>query len=163
MLSASRFHASLSNRIAMLMILVLACLLTCHCDDDDAVINTSGPFTWLFKLSADFQEPHGGQTINWALVRSSDGFVVVTGNGTVSATQNPAFSLATGAVLESGNDYELHYWIDSNIDGGTVGVCDLEDIDHQWRTPFLSPMTDINFIVLYNADRVEYVCDTFDS
>ena len=162
MSSASRFHASLGNRTAVLVILMLACLVTCHCDDDDGVINTSGPFVLTFRLAADYQDPHGGQPVNWALVQSSDGLRVVTGNGTLSTTGNPAFTLTTGAVLESGIDYELHYWIDSNIDGGALGVCDPEDIDHQGRTIFLAPASDINFVKIYNPDHVEYVCDTFN-
>lgn len=54
----------------------------------------------------------------------------------MSATQDPSFSLFTGAVLKKGATYEIHYWIDSNTGGGTPGVCDPKAIDHQWSTEF---------------------------
>jgi hypothetical protein len=35
-----------------------------------------------------------------------------------------SFFFDAGAVLEQGIAHEVHYWIDSNIGGGTSGVCD---------------------------------------
>lgn len=69
-------------------------------------------------MDAGFQVPHGNQPISIAIVRSSDGVVVAGDIGNVSATLNPSFSFVSGAVMERGIDYEVHYWIDSNIGGG---------------------------------------------
>lgn len=161
----------LSSRTAVLAVLLLACLFTLHCDDDDEVItNGSGPFSLRFSLAADFQQ-YGGDTISWALLRSDNGEKLVAGRGTVSATTNPAFSVNTGAVMSFGVPHEMHYWIDSNIDGGTPGVCDpvvrdddgelIESPDMQWIAPFGGATGDLVFIAIHRPEIVQDVCDTF--
>lgn len=120
-----------------------------------------GPFQLTFSLDATFQVPHGNQPIRMAAVRLSDGFVVAETSGTVSATQNPSFTFAAGAVMQRGTSYAIHYWIDSNINGGTLGICDPKAIDHQWSVEFLSPTNDVNFTVSYNPALTEDVCATF--
>lgn len=90
--------------------------------------------------------------------------MVVDGDfGTVSATQNPSFSFMSGAVMERGIDYEVHYWIDSNIGGGTLGVCDPITNDHQWRVQYPSVTNNKNLSVTHNPDPalMVYVCPTF--
>ncbi|MDH3628018.1 MAG: hypothetical protein OEV00_16230 [Acidobacteriota bacterium] len=158
---ASRFHALLRSRAWVLLMLLPAVLLSTGCDDDDVIGNTS-PYTLRVSLSADFQVPHGDQPVNWALIRAADVVTLATGDGTVSATTNPAFTLRAGAVLEFGVDYELRYWIDSNTGGGTAGVCDHVAIDHQWNFKFRAPDNDVNLILVYDVDRVEDVCATFN-
>jgi hypothetical protein len=158
---ASRFHALLRSRAGVLLLFLPAFLLSTGCDDDD-VISDTGPYTLTFSLGADFQAPHGNQPVEWALIRSADVVTLATGDGTVSATRNPAFTLRTGPVLEEFVDYELRYWIDSNTGGGTPGVCDSETIDHQWNYRFQAPGNDIDFTLLYDVDRVEDVCGTFN-
>ena len=157
---ASRFRASLRSRAGALLILVPAFLLISGCDDDDA-INLGEPYNFTFSLSADFGEPYSNQPIEWALIRSADAVTLATGNGTISPTSNPAFTLRAGRVLQEFVDYELRYWIDSNTGGGTLGVCDAETIDHQWNYRFQAPGNDVKFTLLYDANRVEFVCDTF--
>jgi len=125
--------------------------------------NPPGPFQLTFSLDASFQPLHGGQPIKIAVVRSADGFVVAQDSGTVRATQEPSFSFTAGTVLEKGIAYEVHYWIDSNIGGGTLGTCDPKDIDHQWSVEFPSPSNDVTFTVSHNPALTEDVCDTFDS
>ncbi len=86
------------------------------CDDDDSDgSGPTGPFRLTFRLNESFWIEHGGQAVEIAVVRASDGSVVAQGSGTVSATQNPSFSFSTGAVLQAGTSYEVHYWIDSNF------------------------------------------------
>lgn len=115
-----------------------------------------------FSLDNTFQGPHGNQPIRIALVRSSDNVVVAgDNNGTVSATRNPSFSFVSGAVMERGTDYEVHYWIDSNIGGGTPGVCDPVTMDHQWRVEFPSVTNDKVFTVSHQPALTEDVCSTF--
>jgi hypothetical protein len=58
-------------------------------------------------------------------------------------------------------DYEVHYWIDSNIRGGTLGVCDPKAIDHQWSVEFLSVAGDIDWTASYSPGLTEDVCDSF--
>jgi hypothetical protein len=122
--------------------------------------NRVGPFRLSFSLDASFQATHGGHPIHIAVVRG--GVVVAQTNGTVSATQNPSFSFAAGAVLEQGIAHEVHYWIDSNIGGGTPGVCDPKAIDHQWSTEFSWPTNDVDITVSYQTWLVEDVCGTFN-
>lgn len=85
-----------------------------------------------FSGDATFNGPHGGQAIAVAVVRSLDGSVVTTQQGNVSGSADPAFSFSFPGVLLRGEDYELHYWIDSNFSGGQAGVCDPPSTDHQW-------------------------------
>jgi hypothetical protein len=115
----------------------------------------------MFSLDATFQGDHGNQPISIAVVRLSDGVVVAGDIGIVSATQNPSFSFAAGPVMERGTAYEVHYWIDSNIGGETLGVCDPIAIDHQWSVEFLSPTNDVDFTVSYEPALTEDVCSTF--
>jgi len=96
-----------------------------------------------------------------ALIRSSDGVVIAEQTGTVSATQNPSFSFAAGAVMQRGTAYAVHYWIDSNIGGGLVGNCDHKDFDHQWSVEFPSPTNDVDFTVSHDPALTEDVCSTF--
>jgi hypothetical protein len=161
MTRATRFRTSLRSRAGFLLLLLPALLLIGSCDDDDDGISLAGPYTLKFSLGADYQEPHGNQPVEWALIRSADGVELDAGSGTVSATRNPAFTLTTGRVLELGVDYQLRYWIDSNTGGGTPGVCDAETIDHQWNWRFTAPDDDLNVTLVYDEERVEDVCDTF--
>ncbi|MDH3237112.1 MAG: hypothetical protein OEM47_01075 [Deltaproteobacteria bacterium] len=127
----------------------------------DTVTASPGPYQLTFSMDASFQVPHGDNTIHIAVVRSSDNVVVDGDFGTVSATQNPSFSFVSGAVMERGIDYEVHYWIDSNIGGGTLGVCDPITNDHQWRVQYLSVTNDKNLPVSHNPALMVNVCPTF--
>ena len=115
-----------------------------------------------FSLDPTFQGPHGGQSISIAIVSTSDGSVVVQANGAVSATQDSSFTWNTGPVMQAGTDYEVHYWIDSNFDGGTSGVCDPKAIDHQWSVEFPAVANDKDQTASHNDALTEDVCGTFD-
>lgn len=144
--------------------LVLATLAIAACGGGgggDTTTPLPGPYQLTFSLDASFQADHGNQSISIAVVRSSDMVVVAGDIGTVSATQNPSFSFDAGPVLERGTAYEVHYWIDSNIGGGTIGVCDPIAIDHQWSVELLSPTNDVDFTVSYQPTLTEDVCSTF--
>ena len=152
-------------RVASMALLVAAVATFGACHDTSYVLDPDrndqwGPFQLRFSLDASFWASHGGQPIQIAVVR--DGVVVARTNGTLSATRNPSFSFAPGAVLERGSNYQVHYWIDSNIGGGTHGVCDPEAIDHQWSTELLWPTNDVDLTVSYQPWLIENVCDTFD-
>lgn len=144
--------------------LALAATLATACDSSGSNPTTpdSGPYTISFSLDASFQGPHGGQPITIAVIRSSDGFVIASGNSTVSPSLDPAYSFAPGQVLERGLDYEVHYWIDSNEGGGARGVCDPRPIDHQASVEFYAASNHINWATTHNDALNEDVCDTFE-
>jgi len=123
--------------------------------------NDPGPYQMIFSLDDSFQTPHGNQPIRIALVQLSDGLVVEEASGTVSATNSPAFTFAPAAAMQRGSSYAVHYWIDSNIGGGTLGLCDPTSYDHQWSSEFFNLINDIDFLVGYEPALMEYVCDTF--
>jgi len=64
--------------------------------------------------------------------------------------------------MQAGIDYEVHYWIDSNIGGGTLNVCDPKAIDHQWSVEFAAVANDKDLTVSHNDALTEDVCETFD-
>ena len=144
-------------------ILLLLCTVITACGggDDFGTNYDPGPYQLTFSLNDSFQTPHGNQPIRIALVRLTDDFVVAEDDGIVSAVDNPFFTFTTNAIMETGISYAVHYWIDSNIGGGTLGVCDPTTFDHQWSVEFFTPTNDINFTVGYNPALTEYVCDTF--
>lgn len=151
-----------SVRLLASVLLAVASLGGAGCGNDADTMTGSGPpYDLRFALDATFQAPHGGQPIEWAIVRTSDGVVVANGSGTVSATQNPSFSFEARSILDRRVDYEVHYWIDSNIGGGTPGICDPKVIDHQWSVELLSVTNDLNFLTSYNPALTEDVCTTF--
>jgi len=146
------------------LLLMLACLALPACGGGGGGGDSGpgpGPYQLTFLLDASFQAPHGNQPIRIALVRSSDGVVVEENRGIISPLLNPSFSFMPVARLERGTAYAVHYWIDSNLGGGTLGICDPETIDHQWSVEFQSPTNDINFTVGYQPALVEPVCATF--
>jgi len=144
--------------------LLLICLIISACDFGDNGSNVSsdpGPYQLIFSLDESFQIPHGNQPIRIALVRLTDGLVLEEEFGTVSAINDPVFTFAPSTMLVRGTGYAVRYWIDSNIGGGTLGICDPTSFDHQWSTEFFSPTNDINFSVGYELSLMEYVCGTF--
>lgn len=122
--------------------------------------NPPETFQLTFQGDATFQVPHATHPISVAVVRTSDGNVVASETGTVSGTTDPAFSFTFPNVLEAGTDYHVNYWIDSNINGGTAGVCDPPDNDHQWSVsvPFF---TDLIQTETHDAGTTVPVCTTF--
>jgi len=122
-------------------------------------------FQLIFGIDASFQGPHGGKTpahaIMVAVVRTSDGVVVAQEAGSVSATADPAFSFTSLSLLEEGEAYEVHYWIDSHFGGGTVGVCDPPANDHQWNVAIPAVAGDVTITESHNAANTVDVCTTF--
>ena len=132
----------------VLALIVAASMTLVACSDDDEQITSP-------------QRAHGGQSINIAVLRSPEGVMVAGGNGLVSATEDPSFTFAPGAVLEAGASYEVHYWIDSNFGVGTPGACDDKGIDHQWRVELESVSGDVAFTAGHDPSQTEDVCSTF--
>ncbi len=162
MLNNHFFHGPWARRSAPALALAVALTVGVACGDDEGDgTGPVGPFQLTFELDDSFQGPHGGQAISVAVVRASNDEVVARENGTVSATANPSFSFATGAVLDGGTAYEVHYWIDSNFGGGVVGVCDPKAIDHQWNAAVGSPSADVTITEAHDPASTEDVCTSF--
>jgi len=143
-----------------ILILVAISIVACY-EEGSNTTSKPGPYKLTFSLDGSFHVPHGNEPIRIALVRLSDSVVVAQEAGIVSITENPAFSFTTTELMDRGLSYAVHYWIDSNIGGGTLGLCDSTDLDHQWSTEFFTVTNDINFTVGYEPSLVEYVCSTF--
>jgi len=141
------------------------CMLVAACGGGgggaDATTATPALYELTFSLDASYQALHANQPIQMALVRTSDGAVLAEQSGTVSATGNPSFSFAAGAVMQPGVAYAIHYWIDSNIGGGLPGNCDHKAFDHQWSVEFPTPTNDVNFISSHEPTLTEDICATF--
>ena len=118
-------------------------------------------FQLIFGVDSTFQDPHADDAIMVAVVRISDGAVVEQQTGSVSPTTDPAFSFTSLGLLEEGEAYQVHYWIDSNFGGGTVGVCDLKAIDHQWNVAIPAVAGDVTLTEVHHADNTVDVCSTF--
>lgn len=115
----------------------------------------------VFSGDASFNGAHGGQPIHVAVVESDTGKVVAKQSGTVSKTADPSFSFEFDGVLEDGKPYEVHYWIDSNFGGGTVGTCDPKAHDHQWNVSLGTVNGDISHTEKHRPAETSDVCDTF--
>lgn len=157
-----RFRDLRSGFLSAVLVIVSLVIAgtACHHGDDFFGIHNPGPYELVFSLDASFQSTHGGDPIQIAVLRSN-GTVVAQSSGTISSTQNPCFTFMPGTVLQRGLGYEVHYWIDSNIAGGTLGVCDPVSIDHQWSVEFIFPLNDVNFTASYSPALTEDVCSTF--
>ena len=150
------------NSKTFLLLLICAVIAACDFDGDgNSASSDPGPYQLIFSLDESFQSPHGNQPIRIALVRLTDGQVLEEDSGTVSAINDPAFVFAPSTMLVRGTSYAVHYWIDSNIGGGTLGLCDSTSYDHQWSVEFFSPTNNINFTVWHQPWLTEYVCDSF--
>ena len=115
----------------------------------------------IFAIDASFQGPHPDHDIAVAVVRTSDGAVLDEQLGTVSGTADPAFTFTWLDILEEDEAYQIHYWIDSNFGGGTVGVCDPPANDHQWNVGIASVASDVTLTEVHNAANTVAVCSTF--
>ena len=142
-----------------LLLLSLAVLLAGACDDDPA--STGETFDLVFIGDASFQGAHGGQAIEIAVVEAGGGAVVASDGGTVSGAGTNAFSFTFDEVLEEGEAYEVHYWIDSNFGGGTAGTCDPPANDHQWSVDIATVTQDLIMSDSHRPTETESVCATF--
>ncbi len=155
-------HSCITRIVRLSLLVILLLPIACGSgSSSDNNYTDPGPYRLTFSLDASFQAVHGDQPIRIAVVRVTDGVVVAEGIGTVSATQNPSFTFTANDVLKRGIGYEVHYWIDSNIGGGTLGVCDPKDIDHQWSFEILRATNNVDFTTSHNPALTEDVCSTF--
>lgn len=150
-------------RSMLLFALVGLFAVACGDDDDDGVTPDPGPFTLTFEGDATFQGPHGNQELRVALIRTSDGTAVARDEATISPSADPAFSFTFTDVLESDESYRLAYWIDSNFNGGTAGVCESIDVDHQWELQISGVDEDLTLTETHDPSTRSDVCDDFSA
>lgn len=143
-------------RVGALSLLALLVVLP-GCDDDDPL--DLGPFTLDFSGDATFQGAHAGQTVRVAVV--SDGVVVAEDEGTVASSGSASFFFTFPDLLELGEDYEVHYWIDSNFSGGAADVCDGPTVDHQWPVDLGTASADEAHVETHRPQETMSVCATF--
>ena len=129
------------------------------CNDDETT-EPETTFDLTLQGDATFQTPHGGQDITVALL-GADGTVLETMSGTVSATDDPAFSFTFADALTEGESYTVDYWIDSNFGGGTVGTCDPSENDHQWSLAVPPVAADVMLAEDHDPSAVTDVCSVF--
>lgn len=115
-----------------------------------------------FQGDASFGGPHGGQSIQAALVDTESGEVLAVESGTVSATDDPAFSFTFPDALEAGGSYAVDYWIDSNFGGGMEGTCDGMQHDHQWHIPIEAADMATTHVESHDPSNQTAVCDSFE-
>lgn len=114
-----------------------------------------------FDGDASFQNTHGEQTAHMALVRPSDGVVLVRDSGTVSSSEDPSFSFRFSAALLPNTAYQVHLWMDSNFGGGTEGVCDSPETDHQWSVNVDPGTDDVHITYQHDPGATTDVCASF--
>jgi len=137
------------------------------CGGDEVTAPTpTGPFMLIFQGDASFHVHHEGNSITVAVVRTSDGTVVVKRTGKIITSLSIViadldFSVTFPGLLVAGVAYEVHYWIDSNFGGGTEGVCDPKAIDHQWNVAIPAVEGDVTITEHHNPDNTVDVCSTF--
>jgi hypothetical protein len=96
-----------------------------------------------------------------ALVRASDGAVLVRDSGTVSSSDDPTFSFDFPASLLPDAAYQVHLWIDSNFGGGSAGTCDPPANDHQWSVDVGTPTNNVDITYGHDPGAVTDVCASF--
>ncbi|ATJ81519.1 hypothetical protein ACFPTY_00940 [Halomonas beimenensis] len=114
-----------------------------------------------FTGAGSFNAPHGGQTIQVAVYDVTAGEVVASQSGQVAKEEPQAFAFTFPGVLQEGHLYDIHYWIDSNFGGGSEGVCDPVNIDHQWREALNAITEAVTLHVEHRAEHQAPVCATF--
>ncbi len=153
--------------VTSLCIGLLVALATCGDDptgDDPTDESPTGDrptFELTFTGDASFQGPHAGD-------RQTEAIICTGGDG-VGASSGAIFappetiSFRFGSTVLAGASYQIYLWIDSNIGGGTEGVCDPPSIDHQWVVTIPPVTGDVNIIFSHDDATVTDVCSAFDA
>lgn len=147
------------RKLPLVFLVLAAALPVTACGGDDG---TSPPSAFELVIIGDpsFQAMHRGQPIRAAVVRG--GQVVAVRQGTVAQSGATSFGFTFHESLEAGASHEVHYWIDSNIEGGTAGVCDEPAIDHQWRVDLGTASSNRTITETHRPEDVSNVCATFN-
>ncbi len=118
------------------------------------------PFDLTVEDGGSFGGPHPGHRISVAVVAVMGDVVLAQKAQTVSPNEDVAFSFIFLDVLVGGFNYEVHYWIDSNVGGGRTGRCDAEVNDHQGSVA-ISAQGDVLLLLDHDDDDLTFVCPSF--
>jgi hypothetical protein len=100
--------------------------------------------------------------VSFVLVRTSGAEIATGGGGIVFGPPDSlSWVLSWSVGLHLGEAYQIHYWFDSNFGGGTAGVCDAPEIDHQWKVLIPAVAGDIDVLVSHDPNAVTDVCSSF--
>lgn len=124
------------------------------------LLATSG-FDLTVTGDSTFQAPDGGQTVTVAVVR--EGTVEEEASDTVSTTADPSFSLTFPGALKDGESYDVDFWIDTNIGGGTPGTCDPPPLDETWRVAVDSVSGPVTLSEQYGPSGNTNICQIFNN
>ena len=119
------------------------------------------PFDLIVQDDGSFQGPHGGHRISVAVVAAMGGTVLAQKAQTVSPNEDVAFSFTFLDVLVGGFNYEIHYWIDSNVGGGRTGRCDAVVNDHQGSVA-ISAQAHVLLPLDHDDADLTFVCPSFE-
>ena len=112
----------------------------------------------IIEGDESFGGTHGGQEISVVVV-AFDEFAVALQSGTVSASDVPSFSFSFPALLANGFGYQVHYYIDSNDVGGSLGTCDPSD--HQGSLPGFTARPNVTLTAIHEDPNTVDVCPKF--
>lgn len=148
--------------LALVLPILFTGLTACNDDDDDDGVGVNGPHDLTFAGDATFQGPHANQEVH-VIVLDATGEPVAQDVSVVSADSDPAFSFTFSDILEEGEDYMIHYWIDSNFgEAGTPGACDDDlEVDHQWEIQITDVDGDVALTEEHDAGALTPICDSF--
>ncbi len=145
--------------VSSLCVALLVALGTCAGDSVGIGDPPPGPSDLIVEGGIGFQVPHGGQPISVVLLAASLR-EVGRQTGTVSPSAEVAFSFTFRDLLVEGLRYEIHYWIDSNDGGGSVGACDGND--HQASVAIFPGQGDLFIDLDHDDSNITSVCTTFE-
>lgn len=115
-----------------------------------------GPFTLSLVIPASYSI-HDGSDFTLAVL-DSEAVVMDEFTGVIGTDTGAEFLLVTGS------GYNLHFWVDSNIGGGTDGACDgsPDFFDHQWSYAIGTLAADRDFPIPAHNTDFQDVCSSFD-
>ena len=140
------------------MSLIPLALIACNGDDGG-----DGPFAVTVSVPDSYFDTgvHPGIDYEIAIV-DGDGAVLDSATGTLPTATGAAHEVDLS--VDGGDSYEVHFWVDSDIGGGTAGTCDggTDFFDHQWVYALGTVDADRDFALpAHNTDFTD-VCATFD-
>lgn len=150
---------------------VMLCLLLVACSsifgDSDGFVPCDGvaapavQFELFVWGDASFQGPHAGDRLTEVVI-CTGGNGLSASSGAIHAPPD-TISFGFGSTVLAGASYQIYIWIDSNIGGGTEGVCDPPSIDHQWIVTIPPVTGDIHIIFSHDDATVTDVCSVIDA
>ena len=119
-------------------------------------------FEMTFTGDASFQGPHAGDMLTVRRWRIDGPSSELGSTHTIPDPSQDNVGFSFRGSLVSGQGYDIYLWIDSNVGGGSVGVCDPPATDHQWRVRIPPVTGEVNIIFPHDDTTVTEVCSSID-